>query len=77
MLSNTRKQRRERGIWQRRYWEHFIKNEADFQAHVGYVHINPVKQGLVKRVKDWPYPSFIDWLNKVEAINLDIGENGN
>ena len=57
-LSKTRIQRRERGIWQRRYWEHLIKNEADYQAHMDYVHINPVKHGLVKQVKDWPYSTF-------------------
>ena len=56
--SDVRIQRRERGIWQRRYWEHLIKNEADFQAHVDYVHINPVKHGLVTQVKDWPYSTF-------------------
>jgi len=47
-LSEVRKQRRERGIWQRRYWEHLIRDERDYQAHVDYVHINPVKHGLVK-----------------------------
>lgn len=56
--SDVRIQRRERGIWQRRYWEHLIKNEADYQAHVDYVHINPVKHGLVTQVKDWPYSTF-------------------
>jgi putative transposase len=54
----VRIQRRERGIWQRRYWEHLIKNEQDYQAHMDYVHINPVKHGLVKHVKDWPYSTF-------------------
>ena len=56
--SDIRIHRRERGIWQRRYWEHLIKNEADYRAHVDYVHINPVKHGLVKQVKDWPYSTF-------------------
>lgn len=45
-------------IWQRRYWEHFIRGEAGFQAHVDYVHINPVKHGLVERVVDWPHSTF-------------------
>jgi len=57
-ISNVRQQRRERGIWQRRYWEHLIRDEADFQAHMDYVHINPVKHGLVASVKDWPYSTF-------------------
>ena len=57
-LSETRARRGERGIWQRRYWEHLIRDEADFRAHMDYVHINPVKHGLVKRVADWPYSTF-------------------
>ncbi|MGZ8272172.1 MAG: REP-associated tyrosine transposase, partial [Methylophilus sp.] len=56
--SNVRIKRRERGIWQRRYWEHLIKDEKDYRAHMDYVHINPVKHGLVKQVKDWPYSTF-------------------
>jgi putative transposase len=56
--SAVRTAKGERGIWQRRYWEHTIKNDADFQAHVDYVHINPVKHGLVKQVKDWPHSTF-------------------
>lgn len=56
--SDTRIERRERGIWQRRYWENLIRDEPDYQAHVDYVHINPVKHGLVKAVKDWPYSTF-------------------
>ena len=48
----------ERGIWQRRYWEHLIRDEADFRAHMDYVHINPVKHGLVESVTDWSYSTF-------------------
>jgi len=48
----------ERGIWQRRYWERLIRNEADFAAHVDYIHFNPVKHGYVARAVDWPYSSF-------------------
>ena len=47
-----------RGIWQRRYWEHMIVDDADYAAHVDYCTINPLKQGLVKRVADWPYSTF-------------------
>lgn len=57
-LSTVRARRGERGIWQRRYWEHLIRDEADFRAHMDYVHINPVKHGLVARVADWPYSTF-------------------
>lgn len=57
-LSAVRQQRGERGIWQRRFWEHLIRDEHDFATHVDYVHINPVKHGLVTQVKDWPYSTF-------------------
>lgn len=50
--------RGERGIWQRRYWEHLVRDEEDFRRHVDYVHINPVKHGLVASVGDWPYSTF-------------------
>ena len=56
--SEIRLKRGERGIWQRRYWEHLIRNEEDYQAHMDYVHINPVKHGLVKLVADWEYSTF-------------------
>lgn len=49
--------KRERGIWQRRYWEHQIRDEADLERHVGYIHFNPVKHGYVTRPIDWPYSS--------------------
>ena len=50
--------RGERGIWQRRYWEHLVRNEDDFARHVDYIHFNPVKHGLVRRAGDWPHSSF-------------------
>lgn len=45
-------------LWQRRYWEHTIRDEVDRARHVDYIHFNPVKHGLVERVGDWPYSSF-------------------
>jgi putative transposase len=48
----------ERGIWQRRYWERVLRDERDLVHHVDYIHFNPVKHGLVARVRDWPYSSF-------------------
>ncbi|MES2072158.1 MAG: transposase [Pseudomonadota bacterium] len=56
--SETRKRRGVRGIWQRRYWEHLIRSEADYAAHMDYVHTNPLKHGLVSKVIDWPYSTF-------------------
>jgi putative transposase len=48
----------ELALWQRRYWEHTIRDEDDLVRHVDYVHYNPVKHGLVTRVRDWPHSSF-------------------
>jgi putative transposase len=48
----------ERGLWQRRFWEHTIRDERDCAAHMDYVHFNPVKHGLVAHPADWPYSSF-------------------
>ncbi|MCC6208788.1 MAG: transposase [Gammaproteobacteria bacterium] len=45
-------------LWQRRYWEHTIRNEADLRNHVDYLHYNPVKHGWVSRVDQWPYSTF-------------------
>jgi putative transposase len=56
--SASRVQRGERGIWQRRFWEHVIRDDRDFERHVDYIHWNPVKHGWLKRVCDWPHSSF-------------------
>ena len=48
----------EYALWQRRFWEHTIREENDFARHVDYIHFNPVKHGLVSRVCDWPHSSF-------------------
>jgi putative transposase len=73
----VREARGERGIWQRRFWEHLIRDEVDYARHVEYCYINPVKHGLVSRVRDWPHSSFhrdvrhgifpIDWAGDVNA----------
>ena len=57
-LSKVRTARGERGIWQRRFWEHLIRDQADHARHVDYCYINPVKHRLVARVCDWPHSSF-------------------
>jgi putative transposase len=76
--------RREKGIWQRRYWEHAIRGDADMARHVDYTHFNPVKHSLVSRVCDWPHSSFhryvekgtlpIDWGGDVGEIVGTFGE---
>ena len=50
--------RGERGIWQRRYWEHTIRDDRDFAVHFDYIHFNPVKHGLVKHPADWRHSTF-------------------
>ena len=50
--SDARRRHQERGIWQRRFWEHSIRDDSDFAAHVDYVHFNPVKHGYVAEVAD-------------------------
>jgi putative transposase len=82
--SSRRVERRERGIWQRRYWEHLIRDDEDLSRHVDYVHINPVKHGHSERACDWPYSSFRrrvgrgeypeDWAADTQVI-ADAGES--
>ncbi len=54
----SRVKRREGTIWQRRFWEHSIRDQEDLNRHIEYIHFNPVKHGLVKSVSDWPWSSF-------------------
>ena len=56
--TKRRTRKHERGIWQRRFWEHVIRDERDLAAHIDYIHYNPVRHGWVKRVMDWPHSSF-------------------
>jgi len=56
-ISASRAAKGERGLWQRRYWEHLIRDDADFERHVDYIHFNPVKHGWAQRAVDWPHSS--------------------
>jgi putative transposase len=68
--SKSRMGKGERGIWQRRFWEHGIRDELDYQRHVDYIHYNPVKHGYVTRVEDWGYSSFHHFIRRgVYPIN--------
>jgi putative transposase len=79
LVSDSRKRKGERGVWQRRYWEHVIRDEADYHRHADYIHFNPVKHGYVSAVKDWPHSSFhrhvqggqypLDWGGTTEILN--------
>lgn len=74
-ISSSRESRQERGIWQRRYWEHTIRDEADFARHADYIHFNPVKHGHAARVRDWPYSSFHRMVRR-GAYPVDWGGDG-
>ncbi|MCL5669358.1 MAG: transposase [Gammaproteobacteria bacterium] len=79
----SRQKRRELGLWQRRFWEHQIRDERDFEKHADYIHWNPVKHGYVRRSQDWPYSSFrrfvargiypMDW---AATLSLRVDETG-
>ena len=62
--NRSRAQKRERDVWQRRYWEHTIRDEIDFQVRLDYIHYNPVKHALVDRAADWPHSTFQAWVEK-------------
>ena len=62
--STSKIAKREKGLWQRRFWEHQIRDEMDLQRHVDYVHFNPVKHGRAKRVADWPHSSFHTYVER-------------
>ena len=62
--SAARRAKGEQTVWQRRYWEHQIRDEADFAAHCDYIHYNPVKHGLVARPADWVHSSFARFVKR-------------
>ncbi len=83
-VSASRANKGERGIWQRRYWEHTLRDEADFARHADCIHFNPAKHGHVGRVRDWPYSSFhrmvrlgvypLDWAGHAAKGDPGFGE---
>ena len=82
--SQSKIAKREKGIWQRRYWEHAIRDDEDFERRVDYIHFNPVKHGYVTRVADWPHSSFhryvergllaADWGGDLRGLQGSFGE---
>jgi putative transposase len=80
----TRNAQGEYTLWQRRYWEHTIGDETDLTRHMDYLHFNPVKHGHVRRVRDWPYSTFhqyvrkgiypLDWAGMATLHDGDMGE---
>ena len=63
-LSASRRAKGEQAIWQRRFWEHLIRNEDDYAAHIDYIHYNPVRHGLTAAARDWPHSSFSEWVER-------------
>lgn len=80
-ISPSRQIKKEKAVWQRRFWEHTIRDENDFNRHVEYIHYNPVKHNLVNIPSQWPYSSFhkyvrngicgSDW----GANNIELDDN--
>lgn len=83
-LGQSRVKKRERGIWQRRYWEHLIRDDTDLENHVAYIHFNPVKHGYVSKASDWEHSSIhlyiknglcdVDWGYLDEGVGVNMGE---
>jgi len=73
--SLSRERHREGTVWQRRFWEHHIRDEKDYAAHMDYIHFNPVKHGLVKSPKDWPYSTFYQYVAR-GLYDRDWGSSG-
>ncbi len=71
-ISPSKQKHRESTLWQRRYWEHQIRDGLDYQQHLDYVHWNPVKHGLVTQARDWPYSTFHRYV-KQGVYPLDWG----
>jgi putative transposase len=61
-ISMARQKHREKGVWQKRFWEHTIRDEDDFINHINYIHYNPVKHNLAKCPHAWPYSTFHQWV---------------
>ena len=84
-LNASKIKHQEATLWQRRFWEHQIRGDSDYQTHMDYCHFNPIKHGLVNRVQDWPYSSFhkqvglshypIDWAGNGLMESGEFGDD--
>lgn len=84
LMTTSKTKRQESTLWQRRYWEHEIRDEQDFNRHMDYIHYNPVKHGLVQSASEWPYSTFqqkvkqgiypADWGAEFKAETIEYGE---
>ena len=80
-MTPSKQKRNESTIWQRRFWEHQIRDDRDYEIHMDYLHYNPVKHGLTENVRDWPYSTFHRYVQKgvyTKTWGSDaIANNGN
>jgi putative transposase len=68
-MNPSKRKHRESTIWQRRFWEHQIRDEEDFVRHIDYIHFNPVKHGHALRVADWPFSTFHRYMREGAYAN--------
>jgi putative transposase len=73
--SSSRIKHRERGVWQRRFWEHVIRDDPNYARHVDYIHFNPVKHGLAAKPIDWPHSSIHQFIRR-GILTPDWGTDG-
>jgi len=73
--SKSRRNKKEQAVWQRRFWEHLIRDENDYEKHVEYIHYNPVKHGFVSAPAQWPHSTFHRFVqNGLYAQDWGAGE---
>ena len=70
--SDSRLKHRHRGVWQKRFWEHQIRDERDLQSHIDYIHYNPVKHGLVEDVDNWPWSTYHKYVESGRYGKVDL-----
>jgi putative transposase len=70
--TNSRSKHRHRGVWQRRFCEHQIRDERDLQHHVDYIHYNPVKHGLFKNIDNWPWSTYHKYIKSGRYGRIDL-----
>jgi putative transposase len=84
-MTASKRRRKESTLWQRRFWEHQIRDDRDYEKHMDYMHYNPVKHGFTTTVKDWSYSTFHRYVKEgiysenwagggVMSINEGFGE---
>lgn len=77
LMNDSKRAHRELTLWQRRFWEHRIRDERDFERHADYIHYNPLKHGLCHRPVDWPYSSLHRLVNQgVYPVDWAVSPEG-